>query len=103
MPKALFATVLVAWMASASPVAAQVYIGQTITVPFNFCPKGWLEMNGTLLPIADYEVLFQLIGTTYGGDGQSTFALPHSQPEFTADGHMLRHCISTYGIFPSST
>jgi microcystin-dependent protein len=42
----------------------------------NFAPVGWMFCEGQLLPISGNEVLFQLIGTTYGGDGQSTFALP---------------------------
>ena len=42
----------------------------------NFGPAGWMLCEGQLLSIAEYEALFQLIGTTYGGDGQSTFALP---------------------------
>lgn len=45
----------------------------------NFAPAGWLFCNGQLLPISENETLFQLIGTTYGGDGQSTFALPNLQ------------------------
>ena len=42
----------------------------------NFAPAGWMFCEGQLLPISEYETLFQLIGTTYGGDGQSTFSLP---------------------------
>ena len=42
----------------------------------NFPPNGWMFCDGQLLPISENEVLFQLLGTTYGGDGQSTFALP---------------------------
>jgi microcystin-dependent protein len=42
----------------------------------NFAPAGWMFCEGQLLPISENETLFQLIGTTYGGDGQSTFALP---------------------------
>jgi len=42
----------------------------------NFAPAGWQFCDGALLPISEYETLFQLIGTTYGGDGQSTFAVP---------------------------
>jgi microcystin-dependent protein len=42
----------------------------------NFAPVGWMFCEGQLLPISEYETLFNLIGTTYGGDGQSTFALP---------------------------
>lgn len=42
----------------------------------NFAPAGWMFCEGQLLPISEFETLFNLIGTTYGGDGQSTFALP---------------------------
>jgi microcystin-dependent protein len=52
------------------------YIGQIILVGFNFAPVGYALCNGQLLAIAEYETLFNLIGTTYGGDGQETFALP---------------------------
>jgi microcystin-dependent protein len=45
-------------------------------VGFNFAPAGWMFCEGQLLPISEYETLFNLIGTTYGGDGQNTFALP---------------------------
>lgn len=45
----------------------------------NFAPAGWMFCEGQLLPISEYETLFNLIGTTYGGDGQSTFALPGLQ------------------------
>jgi microcystin-dependent protein len=48
-------------------------------VGFNFAPQGWAFCNGALLSIAQNDVLFNLIGTTYGGDGQSTFALPDLQ------------------------
>jgi microcystin-dependent protein len=56
---------------------SQPYVGQIIAVGFSFAPAGWLACNGQLIPISQYEVLFQLIGTTYGGDGQTTFALPN--------------------------
>jgi microcystin-dependent protein len=55
---------------------AQPFVGQVIRVGFNFAPAGWMRCEGQLLPIAQYETLFTLIGTTYGGDGQTTFALP---------------------------
>jgi microcystin-dependent protein len=45
----------------------------------NFAPVGWMLCQGQLLPISEYDTLFNLIGTTYGGDGQSTFALPDLQ------------------------
>jgi microcystin-dependent protein len=53
------------------------YIGEIRVFAGNFAPVGWLLCQGQLLPIAQYDVLFNLIGTTYGGDGQSTFALPN--------------------------
>ena len=55
---------------------AQPYIGEIRMFAGNFAPAGWMFCEGQLLPISEYETLFNLIGTTYGGDGQSTFALP---------------------------
>jgi len=55
---------------------AQPYVGEIRIFAGNFAPAGWMFCEGQLLPISEYETLFQLIGTTYGGDGQSTFALP---------------------------
>jgi len=52
------------------------YVGEIRMVAFSFPPNGWMFCDGALLPISENETLFQLIGTTYGGDGQSTFALP---------------------------
>jgi microcystin-dependent protein len=52
------------------------YIGQITLVAFTFAPVGWAFCNGQLLSIDQNQALFQLIGTTYGGDGQTTFALP---------------------------
>ena len=55
---------------------AQPYVGEIRMFAGNFAPAGWMFCEGQLLPIAENETLFNLIGTTYGGDGQSTFALP---------------------------
>jgi microcystin-dependent protein len=55
---------------------AQPYVGEIRMFAGNFPPNGWMFCEGQLLPISENEVLFQLIGTTYGGDGESTFALP---------------------------
>lgn len=52
------------------------YVGEVRMFAGNFAPAGWMFCDGSLLPISENETLFQLIGTTYGGDGQSTFALP---------------------------
>jgi microcystin-dependent protein len=58
---------------------AQPYVGEIRIFAGNFNPNGWMFCDGQLLPISENETLFQLIGTTYGGDGESTFALPNLQ------------------------
>jgi microcystin-dependent protein len=58
----------------ANPFVAEIRI-----FPFNFAPKGWAFCDGQLLPISQNTALFSLLGTTYGGDGKSTFALPNMQ------------------------
>jgi microcystin-dependent protein len=55
---------------------AQPYVGEIRMFAGNFAPAGWMFCQGQLLPISENETLFQLIGTTYGGDGESTFQLP---------------------------
>src|SRR5437773_6348776 len=55
---------------------AQPYVGEIRIFAGNFAPAGWMFCDGQLLPISENETLFNLIGTTYGGDGQTTFALP---------------------------
>jgi microcystin-dependent protein len=56
--------------------AQERYIGSISLVPYNFAPVDTFPCDGRLLPISGYETLFNLIGTTYGGDGEETFALP---------------------------
>src|SRR5438034_867388 len=58
---------------------SQPYVGQIMIFAGSFAPAGWMTCQGQLLPISENETLFNLIGTTYGGDGQSTFALPDLQ------------------------
>ena len=55
---------------------AQPYVGEIRMFAGNFAPAGWMFCEGQLLPISENDTLFNLIGTTYGGDGQSTFGLP---------------------------
>jgi microcystin-dependent protein len=55
---------------------SQPFVGEVRLVGFNFAPAGWLICAGQILPIDQYSTLFNLIGTTYGGDGQQTFGLP---------------------------
>jgi microcystin-dependent protein len=58
---------------------ADPFVAEIRIFPFNFAPKGWAWCNGQLLPISQNTALFSLLGTTYGGDGKSTFALPDLQ------------------------
>jgi microcystin-dependent protein len=55
------------------------FVAEIRIFPFNFAPKGWAFCNGQILPISQNTALFSLLGTTYGGDGKSTFALPNMQ------------------------
>lgn len=55
---------------------SEPFLGQIQAFGFNFTPRGWAACSGQLLPISQNQALFSLLGTTYGGDGQTTFALP---------------------------
>jgi hypothetical protein len=80
---------------------ANPFVGEVETFAFNFCPVGWSTLNGQLLQISQNTALFSLLGTTYGGDGITTFALPTAKPIFTAAGEVLLQCIALQGVFPS--
>src|SRR5204863_8803372 len=58
---------------------ADPFVAEIRIFPFNFAPTGWAFCNGQLLPISQNTALFSLLGTTYGGDGKSTFGLPDLQ------------------------
>ncbi|HVP38342.1 MAG TPA: tail fiber protein [Candidatus Saccharimonadales bacterium] len=75
--QAALGAALLAAVAGAPPARAQQpFIGEIRLVPFNFAPVGWAFCDGQLMAISENTALFALIGTTYGGDGISTFALP---------------------------
>ncbi len=77
---AAFSGVLSVSLPSAPAQAgADPFLGEIMMVGFNFCPRGWAETNGQLMPISQYSALFSLLGTIYGGDGRTTFALPNLQ------------------------
>src|SRR4029078_7333458 len=59
------------------------YVGEIRMFAGNFAPNGWMFCSGQTLPISENEVLFQLIGTTYGGDGEETFHFPNLQSRVT--------------------
>jgi microcystin-dependent protein len=58
---------------------AEPFLGEIRIFPFNFAPRGWAFCNGQLLPISQNTALFSLVGTTYGGDGRTSFGLPNLQ------------------------
>ena len=63
-------------MAPQASAGSDAFIGEIMDVGFNFCPRGWAQTNGQLLAISQNSALFSLLGTTYGGDGRTTFGLP---------------------------
>ena len=68
------------------------YLAQIDIFSFNFAPKGWAQCNGQFMPINQNQALFSLLGTTYGGNGQTTFALPNLQgrvPMYGGQGLIL--------------
>ncbi|MCU1226836.1 MAG: phage Tail Collar domain protein [Edaphobacter sp.] len=75
------------------------FLGEIKTVAFNFAPQGWALCNGQSLPINQNQALFALLGTTYGGDGKTTFNLPkldaksHTEP--------VLYIIALAGVFPA--
>ena len=75
----------------------QPFVGQVQTFAFSFAPQGWAPCNGQLLQITQHAALFNLIGTTYGGDGQATFALPNLKPMATGGPNFF---IALAGSFP---
>lgn len=77
---------------------AQPYVGEIRMFAGNFAPRDWMLCEGQLLPISENETLFQLIGTTYGGDGESTFALPDLRgrlPIHQGNGRILAETFGT--------
>jgi microcystin-dependent protein len=72
------------------------FVGQIILFSGNFAPRHWAICDGKLLRIQNFQKLFSIIGTTYGGDGQRTFALPKMQPYGETN-----FIIALEGIYPS--
>src|SRR6201990_3535052 len=71
---------------------SEPFLSEIKIVSFNFPPKAWAECNGQLLPINQNQALFSLLGTTYGGNGQTNFALPDLRgcvPIHEGSGHTL--------------
>ena len=77
------------------------YIGEIRLFAGTYAPAQWALCDGRALQIAKFPSLFELIGTTYGGDGTTTFGLPNVAPLESADGSPVSVCISYYGEPPA--
>jgi microcystin-dependent protein len=80
---------------------SEPFLSEIKIVSFNFPPKGWALCNGQFLPINQNQALFALLGTTYGGNGQTTFALPNLRgqvPIHMGDGHTLGETAGTTSV-----
>jgi len=76
------------------------YMGDVRAMSFSFAPRGWAQCKGQLLPVAQNQALFHLLGTTFGGDGKTNFALPNL-PGVPANGGTLTYCICLNGQYPA--
>jgi microcystin-dependent protein len=78
---------------------AEPFLSELRIMSFDFAPKGWAQCNGQLMPINQNQPLFSLLGTTFGGDGRTTFALPNLQgraPLHPGAGHVLGEAAGEY-------
>ena len=98
----LLAVAAIVGMSSAAQAQSTPLLGEVMIFAGNFCPRGWFLMNGQLLPINQYQALFSILGTTYGGDGKTNFALPKANPFMTyGNQQTLTQCIAYLGVYPS--
>ena len=88
-------------LVNASRASNDAFIGEIQTFPYDFCPRGFAPLRAALLPINQNQALFSLLGTSYGGNGATNFALPLGRPPLTMDRKTLIQCIALQGIFPS--
>ena len=77
------------------------FIGQICLFPWNWAPRGWAKCDGQLLSIEQNAALFSLIGTEFGGDGRTNFALPKLTPNKAKNGGDVAYYINLYGVYPS--
>jgi microcystin-dependent protein len=100
MKKKIFTLLLltIGWMGLK---AQQPFVGEIRMFAGNFAPMGWAFCDGSTIAISEYETLFMLIGTTYGGDGQSTFALPDLRgraPMHQGNGYVIGEMAGTESV-----
>ncbi len=102
MRRYLLTAVAVLSMAASAYADSEPFLGEIQTYPIKYCPRGWLPTDGRLMSIAQNTALFSLLGTTYGGDGRTTFALPNRRVTKTVNNIKVHvECIAVVGIFPS--
>ena len=77
------------------------FIGQICMFPWDWAVRGWAKCDGQMLQIAQYQALYALIGTEFGGDGRTTFALPKMKPIKTDGGGDVAYFVNLLGVFPS--
>ncbi|PYG90336.1 tail collar domain [Ruminiclostridium sufflavum DSM 19573] len=73
-------------------------LGGIALFPYSFVPMDWMACEGQQLNISQYNTLYALLGTTYGGDGRTTFALPNLKGAEPLPG--MKYCIAIVGVFP---
>jgi len=77
----------------------EAFIGEVRAMPYDFLPTGWAPCDGRLLEVGANPALYSLLGSRYGGDGKTTFALPKIPPLKGKEG-TLQYCIAIRGMFP---
>lgn len=77
------------------------FIGQICYFPWKWAPRGWARCDGQFVAVSEYTALYSLIGTEYGGDGRTSFALPKIDPIATAKSGNIYAYICLDGLFPA--
>jgi microcystin-dependent protein len=100
----LAAAVITAAFAAPASANPDPYVGEIMLFSGPYCPKGWYEADGRLVPIRDNQILFAILYNNYGGDGRTNFALPDLRKEVPAaaadERKFLRYCIAWTGYWP---
>lgn len=77
------------------------FLGDIVLFSFDFAPSYWMTCEGQTLQIAQYQSLYTLLGTTFGGNGSTTFCLPDLRSAIPIQGIGMHYCIAIQGIYPS--
>ena len=78
-----------------------IYLGEIRLFPYEYVPVDWIACDGSVLQIEQHKALFSLLGSAYGGDGQSNFALPNLAVPFQAGQTQGRYCMAVRGLWPT--